>query len=160
MTLFNLWTEEVGMRVIACAAAAFIAVGSVACGDRTSRQAGTTDTAADRILETPARPAEEVAGTGTAPSYAFEDREAFAQSVRDRLAQVDSEIERLAAEAKSAGGAVSDRALANARAARRAVDRRLARVNTATAENWEEIKRGVSEAVDHLAEAVERAYPK
>jgi len=80
--------------------------------------------------------------------------------VRDQLADLDRQIEELAGQAKSAGGGVSDRALANIRASRQSVDRSLGRVANATAENWEEIRGGVDEAVENLTEAVERAFPK
>ncbi|MEP6689083.1 MAG: hypothetical protein ABJC36_12115 [Gemmatimonadales bacterium] len=66
----------------------------------------------------------------------------------------------LAAQANSKGGPVSDNALANIRASRRAVGRDLKRVDVATAANWEEIKRAVSEEVDNLDEAVQGAQPK
>ena len=55
---------------------------------------------------------------------------------------------------------MSDRALANVRTSRRALDRSLARIDAATSANWEEIKEGVNRAVDDLSEAIEVAQPK
>jgi hypothetical protein len=55
---------------------------------------------------------------------------------------------------------VSDRALANIRAARRSVDRSLGRVEAATTANWEQVKQGVNQAVDNLSESIEVAQPK
>lgn len=149
------------MRGIAFAAAALVGFAVVACGDR-NRQAGAgVDTMQDQVIEPAPQETQEVGETPGQPrTFAFEERSDFTQSVRDRLAQIDAEIEELSSQAKSQGGAVSDRALANIRAARRAVDQNLERVNTATAENWEEIRQGVDAAMDHLTEAVEGAYPK
>ncbi|HEX6105329.1 MAG TPA: hypothetical protein VFZ26_07080 [Gemmatimonadales bacterium] len=150
------------MRKVAFAAAVLLLPVLQGCGDRErSELSNAADTALGRAGEAVREATPETAGAPDSPrEYAFEDRQDFAQSVRQQLAEVDQQVEELTAQAKSAGGAVSDRALANIRAARRAVDRNLGRVETATAANWEEIRRGVDEAVEHLDEAVERAYPK
>ena len=149
------------MRHVAFAMAVLLLPSLHGCGDRNRDTAGgTADTILNRAGQT-AQDAAQDAGALDAPrEYAFEDRQDFAQSIRQQLAQVDQQIEELSAQAKSEGGAVSDRALANIRAARRAVERNLARVDNATAANWEEIRRGVNDAVDNLDEAVERAQPK
>jgi len=49
---------------------------------------------------------------------------------------------------------------ANIRAARRTVDRNLKRIQGATAANWEQVKRGVSQSVENLNESIEGAQPK
>jgi hypothetical protein len=113
---------------------------------------------------TPTPPVATVAAPrDTAPAvrdFAFDQRQEFTQSIRQQLATIDRQIADMASQAKSKGGAVSDRALANIRASRRAVDRNLRRVQTATATNWEQVKRGVHQSVDNLTEAIEGAQPK
>jgi small-conductance mechanosensitive channel len=99
----------------------------------------------------------------TAPAvreFGFDQRQEFAQSVRQKLAGIDRQIKDLASQAKSRGGAVSDRALANIRTERRALDRNLKRVDAATAANWEQIKRGVNQSVEKLNDSIDGAQPK
>jgi hypothetical protein len=101
--------------------------------------------------------------TDTAPlatELGFDRRADFAQSIRQQLTSLDQQISELAAQAKSRGGAVSDRALASVRAARKAVDRNLRQVDAATAADWDQIKQRVNGAVDNLSEAIEAAQPK
>jgi hypothetical protein len=101
--------------------------------------------------------------TDTAPldsELGFDRRADFAQSVRQQLTSFDQQISELAAQAKSRGGAVSDRALANVRAARKAVDRNLKQVDAATAASWDQVRQQVNGAVDNLSEAIEAAQPK
>lgn len=125
------------------------------CGDRrTDETAGVADTAV--TVTTPAVADEPV----EARDYAYDERDGFANSIRQQLAELDTEIEQLAAAAKSRGGAVSDRRLADVRAARQAVNRHLARIDNATADNWDDIKQAVNEAVEHVSEAIETAQPK
>jgi small-conductance mechanosensitive channel len=144
------------MRQLVFATAALLLAASLGCRDRNSSEVGgVSDTAA-----APA-PVPEVRDTApTTRDFSFDQRQEFAQSVRDQLAQIDQEIQQLAAQAKSVGGAVSDRALANIRASRRAVNRNLQRVEGATAANWESIKSGVSQSVESLNESIEGAQPK
>lgn len=150
------------MREIAFAAALLLVPAIQGCGDRErSELSRAADTALTRTDQAAPNATTETADAPGAPrEYRFEDRQDFRESIRQGLGETDRRIEELSAQARSAGGAVSDRALANARAARRAVDRNLNRVDRATTENWEEVRRGVEEAVEHLDEAVERAYPK
>jgi hypothetical protein len=99
----------------------------------------------------------------TAPAvrdFSFDQRQEFLQSARQQLATIDRQIADLASQTKSKGGAVSDRALSDIRASRRVVDRNLRRAQAATAANWEQVKRGVTQSVDNLNEAIEGAQPK
>lgn len=150
------------MRSFALGATLILLLGVPGCGDRQRDDlAAGADTAATRAGEGVRAGAQEATGAVEGPrEFTFDDRQDFAQSMRQQLEDADQRIEELASQAKSAGGAVSDRALANIRAARQAVNRNLARVDEATADNWAEIRRGVEEAMDHLDEAVERAQPK
>ncbi len=146
------------MRKVALSAAGFFLAATLGCGDRARTDLGSTvDTAAVQNIA----PAQETGDAAEAPrSYGFEDRKEFAQSVQQRLADLDRQAEELTNQAKSAGGSVSDRALANIRSARRAAERTLGRIDAATADNWDEVRQRVDRAVESLAATVERAYPK
>jgi TolA-binding protein len=101
------------------------------------------------------------ADTASAPlEFTFDQRQNFVQSIRQQLTDIDRQIKELSAQAKSRGGAVSDRALSNVRAARRTVDRDLSRVTAATATSWEQVRQGVTRSVENLNEAIEVAQPK
>lgn len=143
------------MRQLTISATAVLLSGLLACGDRKANEtAGVSDTSL--TVTTPdvdEAPVE-------ARDFTFEERQEFAASIRQQLGELDNRIEELAAQAKSRGGAVSDRRLANVRSARRAVNRHLNRTDNATASDWEEIKTAVNSAVENVAEAVEMAQPK
>ena len=143
------------MRQLTITAAAVLLTGLLGCGDRRNNETGgVSDTSV--TVTTPdidEAPVE-------ARDFAFEERQDFAASIRQQLAELDNQIEELAAQAKSRGGAVSDRRLANVRSARQAVNRQLSRVDNATASQWEDIKTAVNSAVENVAEAVEMAQPK
>jgi len=138
--------------------ATFALVATVGCGrDEASDTGGVIDTAPGAAAAPAPEMPDTAMGTG---DFAFEQRQDFAQSIRQQLTEIDQEIADLADQAKSRGGAVSDRALANIRSARQAVSRRLQRVDAATAQDWEQIRLGVTQAVDNLTEAIEAAQPK
>ena len=144
------------MRHLALTIAGVALTALIGCGDRKSNETGgVTDTS--MTVTTPdvaeAPPVE-------ARDFTFEDRAGFGESIRQQLAELDSQIEDLAAQAKSKGGAVSDRALARIRESRRVVGRDLARIDNATAATWEDVKGRVNRSVENLAEAVEGAMPK
>jgi hypothetical protein len=141
------------------ALAALLVVLGLGCRRQQSNETGGMSDTTPSVST--AAPAPEV--TDTAPlatELGFDRRADFAQSIRQQLTSLDQQISELAAQAKSRGGAVSDRALANVRAARKAVDRNLRQVDAATAANWDQIKQGVNGAVDNLSEAIEAAQPK
>lgn len=146
------------MRRSALAVTALLLTISAGCRKKqTSETAGVGDT----TRAATAAPAPEVRDTAPAVrEFGFSQRQEFAQSIRQQLAGIDRQIRELADQAKSKGGAVSDRALVNIRASRRAVDRNLNRINAATAANWEQVKRGVYQSVDNLTESIEAAQPK
>jgi hypothetical protein len=136
--------------------AALVLAASSGCGDKKTREsAGVTDTMPPTVT-TPAPPE----ATPGVRDFSFDERQEFVASVRQQLAGIDNEIEQLASEAKSQGGAVSDRAVARIRAARQAVNRNLKRVETATAANWDQVKSGVTQSVESLEETIEGAQPK
>jgi hypothetical protein len=143
------------MRHLALAVPALLLALSLGCGDRKNRETGgvsdtsvsvTTPPVADAPIE--------------ARDFSFDEREGFAASIRQQLAELDSRIEQLAAETKSKGGAVSDRAVARIRESRKVVDRNLTRIDRATADTWEAVKARVNRSVEDVAEGIEGAMPK
>lgn len=143
------------MRHLAITVAGVIVTALLGCGDRkNSETGGVSDTSV--TVTTPDVANEPV----EARDFSFDERQGFAGSIRQQLAELDSRIEQLAAEAKSKGGAVSDRALARIRESRKVVDRNLTRIDNATADTWENVKGRVNRSVENLAEGVEAAMPK
>jgi hypothetical protein len=143
------------MRHLAITAAGVVLTALLGCGDRKSNETGgVSDTSV--TLPTP-----DVADAPVeARDFSFDERQGFAASIRQQLSDLDNQIEQLSAEAKSKGGAVSDRALARIRESRKLVDRDLKRIDNATADTWENVKGRVNRSVENLAEAVEGAMPK
>ena len=148
------------MRQLTLAALALALTAGFGCR---SKRSTTPDTLGDTTASstTPAPPAAPEPAPSTRPEdAAFEGRQEFVQTIRQRLATADRQIQELAAQVKSKGGAVSDRALAAARANRRVVDRDLKRVEAATAANWEQVRNAVNRSVERLSESIEEAQPK
>ena len=144
------------MQHLAITAAAVLVITLLGCGDRkkTGETSGVNDTSV--ALSTPDVPEAPV----EARDFGFDERQGFAASIRQQLQDLDSQIQQLAAEAKSKGGAVSDRALARIRDLRKSADRSLSSIDNATADTWENVKGRVNRSVEDLAEAVEGAMPK
>jgi hypothetical protein len=143
------------MRQLAFAAAALLL--AAACGDRRNREVGgVSDTTPTPEVSMPAA----IEPEPGVRDFSFDRRQEFAQSIRQQLAGIDAEIEQLSAQAKSLGGAVSDRALDRIRTSRNTVDRDLRRVETATADNWDQVRSGVTRSVENLEEEIEVAQPK
>jgi hypothetical protein len=147
------------MRTLICMALAGLLVISLGCGrEQSDETGGVSDTTPSVSTAAPAPEAED-ASPGLR-EFGFDQRQEFAQSIRQQLAGIDQQISELAAQAKSRGGAVSDRALANIRTTRRTVDRNLSQVEAATAANWDQVKERVDGSVESLSEAIEAAQPK
>jgi len=143
------------MRYLALTVPALLLAVTLGCGNKkTSETGGVSDTSIS--VTTP--PAAEA--PVEARDFSFEERQDFAQSIRSQLTELDGRISELSKEAKSKGGAVSDRALERIRAARKAADRNLSKIASATATNWEKVKQNTNQSVETVAEAVEAAVPK
>ena len=148
------------MRRFAFAAAIFVLIVSLGCRkQRSNETGGVSDTTTPPPATSEPAPAA-VDSASAPPEFTFDQRQNFVQSIRQQLTDIDRQIKELSAQAKSRGGAVSDRALNNVRAARRTVERDLTRVNTATAANWEQVRQGATRSVENLNEAIEVAQPK
>jgi hypothetical protein len=148
------------MRRFAFAAATFVLILSLGCRkQRSNETGGVSDTTTPPAATSEPAPAA-ADSVSAPPEFTFDQRQNFVQSIRQQLTDIDRQIKELSAQAKSRGGAVSDRALNNVRAARRTVERDLTRVNTATAANWEQVRQGATRSVENLNEAIEVAQPK
>jgi hypothetical protein len=148
------------MRQLALAALALVLTAGLGCR---SKRSTTPDTAGDTTVSstTPApAPVAEPAPASRPEDLSFDRRQEFVQSIKQRLATADQQIQELADQVKSRGGAVSDRALAAARTNRRLVDRDLKRVDAATAATWEQARNAVNRSVERLSESIEAAQPK
>jgi hypothetical protein len=143
------------MRHIALAVPALLLAVTLGCGDRKNRESGGVSDTSINVTTPPATDA-----PVEARDFTFDERQDFAGSIRSQLTELDGQIEQLSAEAKSKGGAVSDRALERIRAARKVADRNLNRIASATADNWETVKASTNQSVQDVAEAVEGAMPK
>jgi small-conductance mechanosensitive channel len=147
------------MRPLSFAAATLVLVASLSCRkQRANETGGMSDSSRTQPTAEPTPPPTDT--TPSAPDFTFDQRQNFAQGIRQQLTDLDRQIGELSSQAKSRGGAVSDRALANIRTTRRSVDRSLSRVNTATAVNWDQIKQSINQAVASLSESIEAAQPK
>jgi hypothetical protein len=144
------------MRQLSIAALIIVLVTLPGCR---KKQSDTTSSLDDTTIAAPT-PLPEPAAPPPAPEFTFDRRQEFVQSIHRQLGHLDQEIGQLASQVKSRGGAVSDRAVANIRAARRTVDRNLRRVEAATAANWEQVRNTVNQSVDRLSESIEAAQPK
>jgi hypothetical protein len=144
------------MRRIALASALLLGV-TLGCRSKQTSNADATTT--DTSITT-AAPAPEPAASTAPRDFSFDERQQFTESIRQRLGTADQQIAELADQVKSKGGAVSDRAVANIRASRKAADRDLRRAEAATAANWDQVKTAVNRSVDRLSESIEAAQPK
>ncbi len=143
------------MRHLALAVPALLLAVTLGCRDRKNRETGGVSDTSVSVTTPPAAEA-----PVEARDYSFDQRQDFAQSIRSQLTELDGQIAQLSAEAKSKGGAVSDRALERIRAARKAADRSLSKVANASAANWEKVKQNTNKSVEAVADAVEGAMPK
>lgn len=143
------------MRHLAITVVGVMLTGLLGCGDRKSNETGGVSDTSMTVTTPPVSDA-----PIEARDFAFEERQGYTESIRSQLADLDGQIKQLAAEAKSKGGAVSDRALERIRTARKTADRNLSRIAGATADNWEKVKLNTNKSVEAVAEAVEGAMPK
>ena len=90
------------------------------------------------------------AGARDLRSYTWAQREDFRSDVRQRLADIDGQIDQLTHDASSSGSAISDRAVADIRDSRHALDRRLARLDDAAENNWNDLRDGVDKSLEGL----------
>jgi len=144
------------VRLLTRAALAGLVVSAFACRDRdrdesASRVDSAATEAAQDVREGVADARDEVrAGARDLRSYAWAEREEFREDVRQRLADVDRQIDQLAAEDTTSGNAIKDGAVADIRASRQALERRLNRLDDAAERNWDELRDGVDKSLEGL----------
>ena len=142
------------MRAMACTAAALIFAFTTACKDRDRPDtASRIDNAAEEAGQDVREGAEDVENAAEDAAddvggYSYQRRDEFRRTVRERLARMDEELAELERDTKAGADKARQDAIAAARDARRAVDRNVEGLGDATADNWDELKRRVSESLD------------
>ena len=142
------------MRYLVLAVPALLLAVTPACSKKQSSESGGVSDTSISVTTPPAEAPVE------ARDYSYEERQGFAESIRSQLAELDGQIAQLSQEAKSKGGAVSDRALERIRAVRKVADRNLSKIDKVSADNWDELKLNTNQSVQDVAEGVEGAMPK
>ena len=144
------------MRLLTRAAMAVLVVSAFACRDRDRDETATridsaaTDVKQD-VREGVADARDEVrAGARDLGSYTWAERENFRGDVRQRLANIDGQIDQLTQDARTSGSTINDRAVADIRASRKALDRRLGKLDDAAEDNWNDLRDGVDKSLEGL----------
>jgi hypothetical protein len=149
------------VRLWTCAAMAALAVSALACRDRERDEtASRVDSAASDVgqeVREGARAARDKAREGARElrSYTWAERDAFRRDARQRLTDIDLQIEQLANDARASGSTISDSAMADIRSARKAVDRSLARLDDATEDGWADVRAGVDRSLERLRDRID-----
>jgi hypothetical protein len=149
------------VRLWTCAATAALAVSALACRDRDRDEtASRVDSAASDVgqdvREGAATARDEVReGARELRSYTWAERDDFRRDARQRLKDIDGQIDQLAIDARSSGSTISDSAMADIRSARKAVDRNLARLDDATEDGWTGVRGGVDRSLESLRDRID-----
>jgi hypothetical protein len=149
------------VRLWTCAATAALGVSALACRDRDREEtASRVDSAASdvgqKVREGATAARDEVReGARELRSYTWAERDAFRRDARQRLTDIDVQVDQLASDARSSGTTISDSAMADIRSARKAVDRRLARLDNATEEGWADVRDGVDRSLERLRDRID-----
>ena len=149
------------MRQITCAVAALLMTAALACTPRDRQE--TTDnveSAAGDVRDEARAGVDEVREEAReARDYAYAERNDFRSDTEERLQNLDAEIAELERDTKQGVDQARDSALVDIREARKAAERDLERLASATESNWDEVKRSVNESVYTLDQAVRRQRP-
>lgn len=146
------------MRQIIGAAAAVLMVTTLGCNPRDRRE---TASSLDSTTADVAQEVEESANEAREEfrDYGYDRRSEFRRDVDLKLQKLDNEIAELERTTKRGVDKARDSAVVRIRGARSAVNRRLERFGTATANTWEEFKRDITAAVDSLDREVRTQRP-
>ncbi len=149
------------MRQITCATLSLLIAAAVACSPRDRQDtANRTEEAAQDVGDAAREGAAEVREEARdARDYAYAQRNDFRQDIDARLEGLDREIAELERDTKRGADKARDSAVTNIRMARKAVERDLNRLGSATENSWDDVKRAVNESVYSLQEAVRRTRP-
>lgn len=145
------------MKYVGCALALVCLVALAACGDRdTSTQETKQVSAADVQRQT-----EEA--VETAKAYAAQQKEAFQKRIEARIDSLDAKIDDLRARLDATSGAAKtemQQSIETLRQKQHAAGEKLAELRDASTEAWQDVEAGVSNAVDELQQAYDRAKAK
>lgn len=149
------------MRQIIYASAAVLMATALACSPRDRQEtADKADAAAGDVRDATREGAAEVRDEAReARDYAYAQRSDFRGDIDQRLKGLDTEIAEFERDTKRGADKTRDSAVVNIRAARKAVDRDLGRLKSATESNWDAVKRAVNQSMLSLQEAVRRQRP-
>ena len=149
------------MRQITCALAAVLMTAALACSPRDRQEtANDVESAAQDVRDEAREGADEVREEAReARDFAYAERNEFRSDLDLRLKALDEEIAELERNTKRGIDKASDSALVNIREARKAVERDLNRLASATESNWEEVKRRLNESFYTLDQAVRSRRP-
>jgi ABC-type transporter Mla subunit MlaD len=144
------------VRLWTLAASAALVVSAGACRDRDRDEtASRVDSAAtevkQEVREAAAEAREDVrTGVRDLRSYTWAEREDFRSEVRQRLTDLDGQIDQLTNDSRSSGSALSDSVVTSIRASRKALDRRLAKLDDAAEDHWNELRDGLDKSLEGL----------
>jgi hypothetical protein len=149
------------MRQITCATLSVLIAAAFACSPRDRQEtADRTEEAAQDVGDAAREGADEVReGAREARDFTYAERNDFRRDIDTRLEGLDREIAELERDTKRGADKARDSAVANIRMARKAVDRDLDRLGSATENSWDDVKRAVNGSVYSLQEAVRRTRP-
>ena len=149
------------MRQMTYAAVAVMLVGALACSPRDRQDAANrTEEAANDVGDAAREGAAEVREEAReVRDYAYAQRTDFRRDVDLRLKGLDEEIAQLERDTKRGADKTRDSVVADLRTARKAVDRDLNRLGSATENTWDDLERAVNQSVAALQEAVRRQRP-
>lgn len=149
------------MRLWTTAGMAALALSALACRDRDRDETSSrVDSAASEVGQAAregATAAREEAREGARElrSYTWAERDAFRRDARQRLADIDVQIDQLARDARSSGSTISDSAMADIRSARQTAGRSLVRLDDATENGWADVRAGVDRSLEGLRRRID-----
>ena len=156
------------MRQMTYAAAAVMLVGALACSPRDRQDtANRAESAADEVGDAAREGAAEVREGADEVGdeardlrdYGYAQRNDFRRDMALRLKGLDAEIAELERDTKRGLDQTRDSAIVDIRSARKEVARDLSKLETATENNWDELKGRVNQSLTTLYEAVRRQRP-
>lgn len=94
-----------------------------------------------------------------ATAKARQERDEFVAKAQNEMAELDKKMAELRKKAKKLGGGAKaklDRQIRNLEPELKAAEQKLADLKSATGEKWEELKAGVSGAIDRLKQSIRK----
>ncbi len=149
------------MKQITCAAAAVLMATAFACTPRDRQEsANKVDSVAEDVRKETREGANEVREEAReAREYSYKQRTEFRRDLDLQLKKLDEQVAGIEADTKRGVDRVRDSAVANVRAARKAVSRDIDRLDAATERTWDATKGQVNESLSALDREVRRLLP-